>query len=213
MKKLIAILLVILPGLIALNSCVPEDEMIPKEVSLSNVKSNHDALLSSALKFEAVHQIPIIPGGEMPLPEFISRSGNRFRFKAPIMTIFGNVTPSEAAGFLSGGILIGEMEAFWKVPNSDPALIMMGTGPAKGDFEIERDGETIWKGTIRGIRLNLGSIEKPLFQWKGHITAIGVGKYEGLKLTAREWTEPDPMPAMTYFWSGVITPGTLHCLH
>ena len=120
MRKFVKILFILFPGFIMLNSCALEDGMKPKETPLVNVQSNNQALLSSALKFEAVHQVPFVPGGEMPMPELVSITGNRFRFKAPAMTVFSNVEPSEASEFLFGGTLIAELEAFWKIPNSDP---------------------------------------------------------------------------------------------
>jgi hypothetical protein len=217
MRKLHNILIVILIVSVFISSCSREEDLIPKNDISSISNSSHDGLLKSALKFEAIHGVPLPSGGqmpEMPMPQIISQNGNRFRFKAPIMTLIGDVEPSEAAAFLAGGFIIVEMEAFWKVPNSDPTRIMEGTGPAKGEFFIKRgqpdEEKIIWKGTINGVRINLRTVEDPLFQWKGHINAVGVGEYEGLKLTARETTNPGSGPAMTYFWSGVITPSGRH---
>jgi len=208
MRKLIYTLLIMLTGIVALNSCSPEDAVIPQNEFSTDLGSSHEGLLTKALKFEAKHEVFMAPSG---YPEIISIKGNRYKFKAPtIMTIFSDASPMEANGFLIGGVIKAEMEAFWKLPDSDPSLVMLGTGPAKGEFEVERDGSIIWKGTITGVRKNIGSAEQPLFQWQGHINAVGVGAFEGLKLTAKETTNPDPMPAMVYFWSGVITPSDSH---
>ena len=122
------------------------------------------------------------------------------------MTLFNSVTPMAAAEKLMDGMIMATLEAFWKFPS--PEQWLLGTGPAKGEFSIIRDGAPIWIGTITGVRKNCGVNEQgqPLFQWKGHVKAIGIGAYEGLRLTATETTDPSPFPAMTYFWRGVITP-------
>jgi hypothetical protein len=211
MRKIPYVMFVLLTGILVCFSCAPEEEVVPQDDLSLILKSPQNGLLKQALKFEAVHQVPIPLGGTipaMPPPDITPGNGNRFYLTAPAMTKFTNATPSDAAVLLVDGILEAQLEAFWKVPNNDPTFIMMGTGPAKGEFVIERASEIVWKGTITGVRKNVGTNEygQPLFQWRGHIKAVGMGDYEGLKLTATETTDPSPMPAMVYYWSGVITP-------
>ena len=219
--------IILLTGFIFLISCSTGEEIVPENNQSANStdgfldaskfienlpltsKPGESEFLKSALKFEAVHQIPLPPGGgmpEFPPPDVTPGNGNRFYLKAPVITLFGSVTPLEASDFLLGGLLYAELNAFWKTPDNDPTLIMQGTGPAKGDFIIEKEGIPIWKGTITGVRHNLGTDEEPLFQWKGQINAEGMGEFAGLKLTAIETTDPSPFPAMVYYWSGIITP-------
>lgn len=209
----------ILAGFMILISCNPDENIKPKDdrYEISEFKENmqmstgfsRDRLITEALKFEATHQVPIPQGGdipEMPPPLITPGNGNRIYLEAAIMTTFSGVTPSDASDFLTGSFLFANLKAFWKIPDSDPASIMLGTGPAKGEFSIERNGALIWKGTITGIRSNVGTKEQPVFQWKGQVQAEGLGPFEGLKLSATETTDPSPYPAMVYYWSGVITP-------
>ena len=219
MKKISTKLKFLLAGFTILLSCTTEENIKPNLGIIEILDSNEqkgissasasDRLITDAIKFEAVHQVPIPQGGEMPEmpPPLVTPSnGNRFYLEASIMTTFTSVLPSEASEYFAGSFLFADLSAFWKIPDSDPNLIMLGTGPAKGDFFIEKSGELIWRGTITGIRLNVGTDEQPLFQWKGKIQAEGMGEYRGLKLSATETTEPSPFPAMVYYWSGVIAP-------
>jgi len=225
MENIRNMIMFLITGFIIFVSCSTGEEIVPQENLKSNSvdglyetskyvenmplssKTGENEFLKSALKFEAIHQVPLPPGGEIPefpLPE--ESNGNRFYLSAPIMTLFSSVNPMDASGFLLGGLLYAEMNAFWKAPDNDPTLIMLGTGPAKGEFTIVKDGTPIWKGTITGVRQNLGTDQEPLFQWKGKIIAEGMGEFDGLKLSAIETTDPSPFPAMVYYWSGVITP-------
>jgi hypothetical protein len=190
----------LLTGLMVFISCAQEEEVMPRNEHSILAKSNGNALLKNALKFEATH----LTIGGFPVntpPEFI---GNRMKFSAGVVTAF----VGEAPDMLEGGELTAILTAFWKLPDTNPPNPMLGTGPAKGTFDIKRGDQTIWEGTITGTRKIVGTdeLQRPLFQWKGHIRAVGVGPLEGLKLTATETTEPSPMPAMMYHWKGVITP-------
>ena len=162
MKICYSLSFVLIIGLALLFSC-SSDEVAPdaSENGISKIKSSTNAI-NPVQYFIASSMVDL--ENPPPFPVMIPQ-GNKLKISATLYTIV-----SSDCQFVNG-YMITNMEGLW-----DENM----TGPVSGEFTIDQEEGSYWKGQVHGKR---HKIDESTWQWKGHFIGKGYGpQINGMKI-------------------------------